>query len=213
MIVGLSSTFWVDFIRYSSVFSALIPLLFFIRRAINLPLKWVLALVAFSFSTDILMGSVLSGVNNVKIFHLYGLIEALIVVMFYYLILGERAWIKYMFLGFFICYAVDAIFIEPDQFNAIGSSIEALMIIFLCLRVFYQFFNQEEETFLDRSPIFWINIAFLVYFSGALFSFILSSDILSQSRGRFYSSWVLNNVSNVMKNILLAVGLWRVKWK
>lgn len=170
-------------------------------------------MVCLSFGTDIALSFVFFGSINVKALHLYGFVEALIVVTFYYFVLGERAWVKYLLAGFTICYAVDAFFIEPDQFNAIGSSLEALMIIFLSLRLFYQFFSEEEEIFLDKSPVFWINIAFLVYFSGALFSFILSTDILSQSRDRFYTSWALNNISNFLKNLLLAVGFWRIKWK
>ncbi|NVJ45854.1 MAG: hypothetical protein HWE21_16505 [Cytophagia bacterium] len=208
----MNSPLWIDIILYGSVFSAVVPLLFF-KGAIEYPFRWAFVLVCLSFSADLCFSIIFLHVDNVKAFHLYGIVEALVVTTFYYHVLGKRKWVKYLFSGFAICYIVDALFVEPDQFNAIGSSLEALMIIFLSLRLFFQFFSEEEEVFLDKSPVFWINIAFLVYFSGALFSFILSTDILSQSRDRFYTSWALNNISNFLKNVLLAIGFWKIKWK
>lgn len=208
----MNSPLWIDIIKYGSIFSVVFPLLF-VKSAVTHPFRWALALIGLSFTTDILLTTVFFGSPNIKALHLYGFAESFLVTTFYYFVLGERKWLKYLFIGFTLFYAIDALFIEPNQFNAIGSSLEALMIIFLSLRLFYHFFSEEEEVFLERSPTFWINIAFLVYFSGALFSFILSTDILSQSRDRFYTSWALNNISNFLKNLLLAVGFWRIKWK
>jgi len=207
-----NSPLWIDIFLYGSVFSAVVPLLFY-KAAIKHPFKWALVLVCLSFLADICFSIIFLHEDNVKAFHLYGILEALVVTTFYYFVLGEKKWIKYLFICFALIYVADALFIEPAQFNSIGSSLEALMIIFLSLRLLYQFFSEEKEMFLDYSPVFWINIAFLVYFSGALFSFILSTDILSQSRDRFYTSWALNNISNILKNLLLAVGFQRIKWK
>jgi hypothetical protein len=76
----------------------------------------------------------------------------------------------------------------------------------LAFSLFYQFYKEENDIFIDQSPLFWMNIAILTYFSGAFFSFILSKEILSGPL-----PWMLHNVCNALKNILFSIALWKIR--
>jgi len=192
------------FFWYGSIFSPLLPLLFSMKR-LNRYQSVIVVFILLSFSADLISRYLIS--RNYSFLHLYGLLEALVLLYFFSLVI-ERS--KRLILGvaivFSAVYIVNSLYWEVNTFNMFGRSLECLIMISLSFVLFYQFYNREDDIFIDRSPIFWINIAILVYFSGAFFSFVLSREILS---GKM--PWVLHNASNMFKNILLAVGLWKVQ--
>lgn len=196
---------WNNILIYLSVFSPLIPLIVILRTGCN-GLYWVIiSFVLASFSADVISIYIIDG-TNYSFLHGYGLVEALILFFFFYKVLNRNNWIPYTALAYSIYYLINSLFIEANTFNTLGRSTECLIMIFLCLRLFYQFFKKEEDIFLEQSPLFWINVGLLTYFSGAFFTFVLSKYILTDE-----PLWILHNLSNVSKNILIAIGLWKVK--
>lgn len=193
---------------YGSVFSPLLPLVV-ITRSLKLYQKVIVVFIITSFSADLLSIYVIRG-SNYNFLHLYGLVESLILFWFYSIVLdNSKKWIYPLAMVFSLFYLINSYWYEWDQFNTVGRSAESIIFIFLSLVMFYQFFKKEEDIFLERSPLFWINIAILIYFSGAFFSFILSKIILSPGK----LSWVLHNSANMLKNLILAIGLWKARPK
>ncbi|KYG81689.1 hypothetical protein EV198_1896 [Roseivirga ehrenbergii] len=199
-------TNWDYFFVYSSVFSPLIPLFFLLRGRYNAPLRIIILFISLSFLTDLV--SVFLFGNNYTVLHLYGFLEALILFWFFNTVIKNQKWIPFLAIAFSVFYLINSIWFEWGVFNTIGRSVECLIMIFLSLRLFYQFFKLEEDIFIDRSPIFWISIGVLVYFSGAFFTFTLSKYILTDA-----PLWILHNISNVLKNVFLAIGLWKASKK
>ncbi|MGK7392690.1 MAG: hypothetical protein ACNS60_20210 [Candidatus Cyclobacteriaceae bacterium M2_1C_046] len=201
---------WDYFFWYGSVFSPIIPLFFAVIQAKKLEKyqKIIVLFIATSFAADLISLYIIKG-TNYNFLHGYGLVEALILFWFYSVVLEKsKKWLFALAFAFCVFYLWDSVFLEIQQFNAIGRSVESVVFIFLSLMLLYQFYHKEDDIFLDRSPMFWFNVAILFYFSGAFFSFILSKVILSSSL-----SWKFHNTSNMLKNLLLAVGLWNVKSK
>ena len=197
---------WDYFFWYGSVFSPVLPLLLVLGKRLSPYQKVMVVFIVVSFTTDLLTTFIFKG-NNALGLQAYGLLEAMILFVFYHLSLNKPGRWYYAIVGLFtVIYIADAIWIEPDKFNAIGRSVESVVMIFLALRLFYEFFRQEDDIFLERSPLFWFNIAILMYFTGAFFSFVLSSFILATK-----PLWILHNLSNMLKNGILAIGLWKVK--
>lgn len=199
-------TNWDYFFVYSSVFSPLIPLLFLLKGKYNGSLRIIILFISLSFLTDLV--SVFLFGNNYTVLHLYGLLEALTLFWFFNTVIKSQKWISFLTLAYSVFYLINSIWFEWGVFNTIGRSVECLIMIFLSLRLFYQFYKLEEDIFIDRSPIFWITIGILVYFSGAFFTFTLSKYILTDA-----PLWILHNTSNVLKNVFLAIGLWKVSKK
>jgi len=199
-------SYWDYIITYGSVFSPVIPLIF-VRRWKTNYLKIITIFIIVSFATDLSFASILRGETNYVLLQLYGLIETFILVVFYSSVLDiKRKWFVLIGTVFSLFYISDSLWFEADQFNTIGRSVESLIMIVLSLSLFYQFFTKEDDIFLEKSPLLWINIGILIYFSGALFSFVMSSVILSTKL-----SWIFHNISNILKNVFIAIGLWRAK--
>ena len=200
-------TDWDYFFVYSSVFSPLIPLSALIKKKYDGAFVLIILFVIASFASDIISVFLING-TNYTFLHGYGLVEALILFLFYYRVLKTKRWVLILAITFVVFYILNSLYFEVGIFNTIGRSVECLAIIFLALWLFYQFFRQEEDIFIERSPLFWINVGLLIYFSGAFFTFVFSKYILTDQ-----PLWILHNVFNVLKNVFLAIGLWKVKVK
>lgn len=196
---------WDYVIWYGSAFSPIIPLLL-VRKWKEKYLIAISIFILLSFSADIIGGFIIDG-NNYNFLHVYGLLECIILFGFYRTVLNKgKNLIIAVGLAFIIFYVYDSFWVEVNQFNTIGRSVESFIMIVLSLSLFFQFFRREDDIFLEKSPLFWINIGILIYFSGALFSFVMSSVILTTKL-----SWVFHNVSNILKNVFIAIGLWKAK--
>jgi hypothetical protein len=205
-----------DWLMYGSVFSPVIALCIAwrLRGSLDRMISIIVLLCIFSFANDLLsLTFAKMRSNNMPLAHAYGLLEGLLLIKFFHYLLGwkKSTW-TFVAATYALLYVADSIFLESIfSFNAWSRSGEALLMIVLCVMAFSMFYSKEEDIFIEKSPHFWIVIGILTYFSGALFSFLLSTDMLSQSADRFYGSWMLHNFSNLLKNVIFTVGLWRIK--
>jgi hypothetical protein len=197
--------------QWLSIFSPLAPLLIQLvkRTKLNRFQTVILILITVSFASDLISKFILRR-GNYYLLHGYGLMEALLLVYFYSLAIAKHRNVIYIVGAVFaLFYIVNSLTWEYHKFNTYGRSIECLMMIGFSFSLFYQFYSEEEDIFIDQFPLFWINIAILTYFSGAFFSFILSKQILSSKE----LPWMLHNLSNFLKNILFAVAIWKIQQK
>ncbi len=201
---------------YGSVLSPLLPLITAWTRRKGLDRTFIILTIAIAIALIADVANITLAfmqVNNLPVAHAYGLLEGILLITFFSYLLNwkNQTWTS-VAIAYTLVYVADSIFLESIySFNAWSRSLEALLMIGLCVMAFSMFYSREEDIFIEKSPHFWIVIGILTYFSGALFSFLLSTDMLSQSSERFYGSWILHNFSNVLKNIIFTIGLWRIR--
>lgn len=171
--------------------------------------KWLFLFLIISFVSDItsyILANV--GLPNLYIINSYYLISGILIILYFKSTNRFSKHFHFITIVLFSLVYISSfiLFDGLHSFNSIGTSLEAVLMILLSLYVFYNIYTKEEEMYLEKTPEFWFTSAILIYNSLALFSFLLSSDILSQTPDRFYNSWILHNSANILKNILFAVG-------
>ena len=62
---------------------------------------------------------------------------------------------------------------------------------------------------LTNLPLFWINSALLVYFSGSLFLFLSFEPLGKLHETAALVSYMFHNLMGVIKNVLLGLGFWK----
>ena len=200
----------IKLLQYGSNFFALIPLVVsIIIYKKNLDRKYfiIIMLVIISLSSDMIsffFGWVYG--LNYSIMNLYILFEILLVGYFFYLNLDiKKVVLTFTCISLFtFLYLI--LYINFNSYYGLFLAVNSHINIFWCIWLFYQFFKEEKEFYIERSPVFWINIGLLTYFSGALFTFILSTQILNSPL-----PYSFLHVANILKNILFAIGLWKVR--
>lgn len=184
------------------------------KKHLDVSMRLIFYLSIASFFSDII-SLILSkyDLNNLWIIQIWGLTQGILLFLFFSTVIDiSIKRIRAFLVLFIIYYVINSIFIEGlNQYNSLAMSIEAIIMIVLCFIYFHKLYTDEVGVFLERIPVFWVVIGILFYFSGALFSFLLSSDILSKAPDRFYNSWIFHNSVNIIKNILFAIGLWKVR--
>jgi hypothetical protein len=196
------------FVRICSIFSPVVPLIAFMRTGRQKAYQTtIVVLICFSFASDLITSYIIRR-GNYYMLHGYGLLESVLLLLFFSQVMPSlKSRIYIIGVIFTLYYVINSLTFEYMKFNAYGRSVECLLMIALSLTLFYKFYQEEEDIFIDQSPLFWMNIAILVYFSGALFSFILSRQILASKA----LPWTLHNVCNVLKNLLFALALWKIQ--
>jgi len=105
-------------------------------------------------------------------------------------------------------YFLDAALQNTDSFI---SSIEAICMVLITGITFYQMVIDDNLSDLGGYYFFWINTGFMLYFAGALILFKSSDFIERASKNIGFALWGLHQLFNTSTNILLAIGLWKVR--
>jgi len=149
-------------------------------------------------------------VNNLPLFHLFTLIELLFFGWLYQraftnVLLKRIVAVLTVLLGIFT--VGDSLFLESIwTFNSISATAESVYLIVLSLLLFRQLLLQNEVMFLDRHPLFWLNLGVLLYFAGNLFVFMLQ-HVIAGSAQKCYVYGIVHSAINILANFLFGIAL------
>ena len=155
-------------------------------------------------------------INNLFLLHIYTIEECGMILWFYSYVLSDamsRRNFLYVFIGFAVLSAANSAFVQPlTRNNTYARSLEAMIVIICAVMYFYRMLSESKLKSPARTPYFWINTGFLIYFSGSLVLFTLSNYI----RGPQYKQlridvWTLHALFAIIMYALIAVGLWKHK--
>ncbi len=153
--------------------------------------------------------------NTLPPLHVYTILEYLLLLNFYYSILKQffsnRIFISLAVFGclFFI---FDSIFLESIYtYNSYGRSVEALVIIFLCMSWYVKLISEETVDHSLHRSLKFINSAFLIYFAGSVMLFSFANSISHLAAKFSLSLWVLHTLLVFILYTLIAIGLWKYR--
>jgi len=108
---------------------------------------------------------------------------------------------------------MNSLFLQTiDKFNSNAWSINTIVLIGVALYYLFELFSQQETLEFEKSPTIIIISGLLIYFSGSLFLYIVSSKVLSkEAQGFFFNAWLIRSGSDIIKSIFLTLGLWMAK--
>ena len=94
--------------------------------------------------------------------------------------------------------------------NTYSLSIESLSIIIFTLLSFYEITKDTSEQLLNI-PMFWINSAFLLYYSGNLLVFLFNNYIYLADPFIQRKIWMINSILNIIYYIPISIGFWKAR--
>ena len=104
-------------------------------------------------------------------------------------------------------------YLKSDKFylSFYPQLIECIMFLFIIVYVFYEKMKNDLTTPIYQLPVFWISIAFLIYFSGNFFLFLYSKNSIQNQEFKFWYHLIYGTVT-IMKNLLLCIGIYQTKY-
>jgi len=182
--------------------------LLFIKRINNLALRVIFIYIVYSLFNDVL----LLYLTNQKIsvlfpLSLFTVIEYSLFTLFFYYLSDKIKFKRFVVLLSMLFYGLAIInffFLGKSKgFDSIPATIEAFLIIVYCIYYFYSQLNKPQVSFIYSTFHFWIAIGIFIYVAGTFFLFVQYS-ILSEKEIR--SFWIINLISNILKNILFSIS-------
>lgn len=195
---------------------ALLPFSIAVANFNKLPkiLKWVAAFTLFSLLTEFAMTALSQkNINNLFLIHLYVVVEYIVFgsVYAHYLASLKLKTPIHISIGLFVGFSVYNVFYLNGlkEFNTYGLLLEGLLFIILSLLFFYKIFKDLQVGNLFTLPMFWINCAILIYFTGNFMLFGLVELFPTEVGEGLWDN--LHTTFTGIYSVLMAIGLWKTR--
>ena len=103
---------------------------------------------------------------------------------------------------------VNTTFIQGDSINSFSLVVKSIVAIFFSLYYFYWLLQELPTTELQRLPMFWVNSAILIFYSGNLFLFVFTDYLIHVMNNDMYLMWTVHNVLKIIEILMIVVALW-----
>ena len=207
----------LNLIRYTGIFSHLLPLVFFLLFKFHTKEKslWVIFYYILYCILNESAGYYLHQIHfeNFFIFSfsLFTVLEFSFFCLFYFYVLPNDNAKKFIFplwLCFIIFSCIDFFFINKmNGFDSFASGLQTILIIGLCIYYLFVQIKGSNTLFVYSTPNFWIIITFLIYLSGTFFLYIMAETMINDKVFRVQYI-IINSIFNILKNVLLSIAMF-----
>lgn len=208
-----------NILSYLSAYFSIVPLIIgcYRYRFLKDNEKIILLLVIFATLTEFvnLFYEYLSISRNISLINIYFIVEALTISFFYYRSFESRNFRSLTVAAgvLFLVVSIQQIMArDKDMMNHVSVTLESVMVSLFSVLTFHQLLQKGVYSNILNAPVFWINSAFLFYFTGNFFLHLFSSYLLTHSQYEFYELWGLwHSLVNIFFLILISIGFWKTR--
>lgn len=103
---------------------------------------------------------------------------------------------------------INVLFIQKSFINSYTLVIQSIIVITLCIYYFYWLLQELPAAQLHRLPMFWLNSAYMIFYSANLFLFVFTSYLVHVLNNQLLVYWTLHNVIGIIQASMMIVALW-----
>lgn len=157
-------------------------------------------------------------IDSIYWFRFYDLISFLFI-SYYFKSILEKGNYKYIYITniiYIIFYFFLFIFWNTKSSLHTSSYLSALQTVFILIFSILWFidsFKKLEHDSLLKKPHFYFVSGLVLYYSGTIFLFLMSSVIFEKEKAFILEYWMLNIFFNFIFRVLLSVGIWKAVQK
>jgi hypothetical protein len=207
-----------DILMYTSALSYIIPLYLLINdKTLSIILKVLSLFLVLSLATEFVSFYAINiqHKDNKWVLHIYTLICQFNLSLFYWFLIQNRV-IRIFILAFnclfllFFIYNIQ--FITDNLMRAqLAYLLSSMFLICISSFYFYKVYTEMKITNLFQDGLFWINSAFLIYFSSTFYVSLFEEYIRSEDLNLLYYTWPIQLVSTIIFNVILSRGIWLMR--
>lgn len=191
--------------------SALIPL--WTGRMERKSLLWLYVATGLFFDLLINVNKRILHYNHYWLANLFILFEFLLVSFVYRKIIFKNQLVYYTLVISITSYFCISSFANSVwKFNTSAASFFYFIYIIYAISGLYRLLIEQKFLFLEKSGVFWMHCAFLIYGSGNFLLFLFTDYLMAADNELFKLLWsTFFLIINITLNLLLAVALSRKK--
>lgn len=209
-----------DFFVFTSVLSYLFPFIFSLiklQRGIrNDELRIVLFIALTSFLSEVCSFCFIYffGFSNNSIVQIYTMFMVVYIYLYYRntVFLKNKKLHELIVLMMFI-FMIFFFFknLGNSKINVISNLCLTLYGVLLASIYFYKVYTEMKIANLFQDGLFWVNSAFLIYFSSTFYVSLFEDYIRSEDSNLLYYTWPIQLVSTIIFNVILSRGIWLMR--
>lgn len=167
----------------------------------------LLAVSAVSDATSYILAKM--RISNLPVVNAYFIVSFALLLILYSMLL-QRPKLAILLTGqvllvYFILTSLDT----WGNFQSINTAIQSVALVFLGFLYYFDLYKQLPTDNLARFTPMWINAAIVCYYSFNLFLFLITNYLFeNMSDGAALTFWSFHNLNNIVKNMLLAAGIY-----
>jgi len=204
---------------YASAIGTVIPVCvgFIRRKFLDFDSKLIFILFILGTLVEILsrLYSNYISKNNILFFNIYQILETGVITTYYYRLIPNKYFKNIILFTLLIFMLYSSLIVYSNHSNALNSfsfTIESIVFAFLATLQFHYLLKYPRYHNIISAPIFWVNSAFLLYFSGSLFLHLFSQYLISHAQYAFFELWGLwHSILSLIFYTLISIGLWKTK--
>jgi len=209
----------IEYIAYFSAFSIILPLILIIliiKRITEKQYKILFVYLLSGFITEI-VSLLFKSNNNIRsiILSLYVILEISLICKLY-LFQFNQSIIRFTIKLFWLLILTVSILIYIFNENYFDvflflHPIQNAVIIIIGFIYLYSIINKSVSINFFKDYFFWINIAFIIYFGSQFLINLGMQHIDTSIKSNIYILGFLHIILNILYNILLAIGIYKIK--
>lgn len=174
------------------------------------PFLWVVCIASlYEF-----LGTLVFKISSEYWFIVYKLLAFSTILYFFISLLGEKLRLVYCFYS--ICFLALLLYFSIHwdikkylEINSYFNTLQTLVVFTFSIAWFRRVFIHLEFDSLGQSPVFYFVSGLLLYYSGTVFLFLMSTVLLVHESSSFQDYWMLNIGLNLVLRTLLIIGIWK----
>lgn len=219
----MNSSSLVTIIAVVSIVLSYLPVCIYLYKAKGFP-RYIHILAVALISSVLLdsLGFIFAklSIHTYWIFNVQDALQFFLLSWFYYEIVfkknqGFSPATKYIFIPCTIFYLVSLLLVSFNLQNPISSDQNFMWTASAVIIIFYSsmYFNHlvvsvHTRKNLQMNILVWINSGVFYYFSFTILLFLLREYLIKElTREQWELVWSVNNINNIIKNVLIAIGL------
>jgi hypothetical protein len=207
--------YWNILISTVADLSDALPLIFLLRKVGERYLKVLRAYFIGSFVVKFITIVLIFGFNvrnTLAFYHFLSLFEFICLFLYFSGMIGVK--FKHVLLPFSLVLLfniVNSIWLQGfNEFNSHAWGVNTTVLLFMGLLYLYKLYSDFEDIAIEKHFGFIVCAAFMIYFGGSLFTYLLGWKILSQvPTGFFANGWIIQSIANVVKNVIIVYGVYQ----
>jgi hypothetical protein len=173
-------------------------------------LAWFFVLGALAEGVDSFLS--IKKLNNMWMFNFYSILEGFVLCYVIGSWYHSKRWMRIAMtlFAFYSILWIYSVIVSKGifEFNSNEKTVKGLIIIFLSGLLLVRL-SMDENIRLTTDYRFWILSSILIYFSITLIVFSTATFFLEDHHIAMYYSWTIHSFTNILANILFAIGfIW-----
>jgi hypothetical protein len=107
---------------------------------------------------------------------------------------------------YFLFFTLNFFFFQKQNVNSYSLILSSMTMIVLAVVFFYKLIVDLPALQIHHLPLFWINVAVLIFFSGNLFLFTLSHYLAHTLKADLFLYWSFHNLLTIIRNLFFAIA-------